>query len=86
MSDDKYVLILVMIKHYRDYIPEMIEGACNADAAVLVIPATPGEFESCFQNSGQTKEHALLVKVRELSIAHSIVYLTDMFILLSAAI
>jgi translation elongation factor EF-1alpha len=41
----------------------MIEGACNADAAVLVIPATPGEFESCFENSGQTKEHALLVKV-----------------------
>ena len=40
----------------------MIDGACSADAAVLVVPATTGEFESCFENSGQTKEHALLVK------------------------
>ena len=40
----------------------MISGTAQADVALLVIPASTGEFESSFQWNGQTQEHALLVR------------------------
>jgi len=41
----------------------MINGVSQADIAILLIPARKGEFESGFEKSGQTKEHALLARV-----------------------
>ncbi|GFR50970.1 hypothetical protein Agub_g13293, partial [Astrephomene gubernaculifera] len=47
---------------HKNYVPNMIQGACQADVAILVISARKGEFETGFERGGQTREHAQLAK------------------------
>ncbi|ESS29882.1 putative elongation factor Tu [Toxoplasma gondii RUB] len=47
---------------HKAFVPNMIEGAAQADIGVLIISARKGEFETGFEKGGQTREHALLAK------------------------
>lgn len=47
---------------HKNYVPNMIQGACQADTAILLISARKGEFETGFERGGQTREHAQLAK------------------------
>jgi len=61
---------------HKNYVPNMIGGAAQADVAILVISAKTGEFESGFEKGGQTREHAMLVKT--LGVRHLIVAINKM--------
>lgn len=47
---------------HKEFIPRMITGAAQADAGILVIPATKGEFEGGWSEDGQIREHAVLAR------------------------
>lgn len=56
---------------HKDFVPNMISGATQADSALLVVDAATGEFEAGFDRGGQTREH--LVLVRSLGVTQVIV-------------
>lgn len=59
---DKKMINLLDAPGHKDFIPNMITGAGQADCAILVINSVKGEFETGFEQGGQTREHSLLVK------------------------
>ncbi|HDH06954.1 MAG TPA: translation elongation factor EF-1 subunit alpha [Thermoproteales archaeon] len=58
----KYVFTLIDAPGHRDFVKNMITGAAQADAALLVVSAKTGEYEAGVSAAGQTREHIFLAR------------------------
>jgi elongation factor 1-alpha len=56
----KYQFTIIDAPGHRDFVKNMITGASQSDAAILLVSAKRGEFEAGIGAGGQTKEHAFL--------------------------
>mmetsp|Transcript_46284 Transcript_46284/g.68256 ORF Transcript_46284/g.68256 Transcript_46284/m.68256 type:complete len:599 (-) Transcript_46284:184-1980(-) len=74
-TDEKRYTILDAPGH-KNYVPNMIMGASQADVGILVISARKGEFETGFDRGGQTREHAMLAKT--LGVSYLVVVINKM--------
>lgn len=57
---------------HKDFVPRAISGSLQADCALLVVDASPGEFETGISSGGQTREHiqlAYTMSVQQLVVA-----------------
>ena len=59
---NKYFYTLIDAPGHRDFIKNMITGASEADASVLVVSAKKGEEDVAIGPGGQAREHAFLLK------------------------
>ncbi len=58
----KFFYTLIDAPGHRDFIKNMITGASEADAAVLIVSAKKGEEDTALGPGGQAREHAFLLK------------------------
>jgi len=72
----KYFYTLIDAPGHRDFIKNMITGASEADAAILVVSVKPGETEAATDPGGQAREHAFLS--RTLGVSQIVVALNKM--------
>ena len=72
----KYYWTIIDAPGHRDFIKNMITGASQADVALLVVSAKPGEYEAGMSREGQTREHIVLA--RTMGIDQVVVAITKM--------
>ncbi|TRM84564.1 elongation factor 1-alpha, partial [Sulfolobus sp. E3] len=58
----KFFFTIIDAPGHRDFVKNMITGASQADAAILVVSAKKGEYEAGMSVEGQTREHIILAK------------------------
>ncbi|KAJ4773731.1 Elongation factor 1-alpha [Rhynchospora pubera] len=69
-----YHVVLLDSPGHKDFVPNLISGTAQADAAILVVDASIGAFEAGMvgmTGMGQTKEHAQII--RSFGLEHIIV-------------